>query len=151
MVNSTRKRTCIIGIGNPLRADDGVGAYVCELLKGKEIEGITFITTHQLDFGITEELAQFDNVVFVDASVETSSISLMELTEEDRCPPSFSHHLQVSMVAKLVNELFDASTRFHLCSVGSYRFGMGVSISAKARNNAHAAVTLLTDWIMARD
>jgi hydrogenase maturation protease len=151
MGNATCKQICIIGIGNPMRADDGVGAFVCEILGEKKIDGLTCIIKHQLDFGITEELISFDEVIFIDASIETTSISLQELKGEDNCSPSFSHHLQASMVAKLAKELFDTHTRFYICSVGSNRFGMGAAISAKARHNAHAAVSLLTDWIKARD
>ena len=151
MGNATCKQICIIGIGNPMRADDGVGAFICEILDEKKNDGLTCMTKHQLDFGITEELIEFEEVIFIDASIETPSISLQELSKEVKCSTSFSHHLQASMVAKLANELFDAHTRFYLCSVGCYRFRMGAAISAKARHNAHAAVSLLTDWIKARD
>ena len=27
---AVQKKICIVGIGNPLRSDDGLGAYVCE-------------------------------------------------------------------------------------------------------------------------
>lgn len=69
------KRTCIVGIGNPLRSDDGVGAYICQLLEEKNLPGVSIISTQQLDIGIAEELSKFDNVIFVDASLEEEAIS----------------------------------------------------------------------------
>jgi hypothetical protein len=54
-----KKRTCITGIGNTLRSDDGVGTYVSRLIEEKNLEGVTVIIVQQLHIGMTEDLTKF--------------------------------------------------------------------------------------------
>ncbi len=65
-----RSRTLIIGIGNPLRSDDGLGWAVAEQLAQDDDAGCDIHTVHQL----TPELAQWmtaaEVVVMIDASYE---------------------------------------------------------------------------------
>ncbi len=63
--------TTIIAIGNVARGDDGVAHRVLEhlggLLSDEERDGLDQIAVHQLDFGMTADLAETDLVIFIDA------------------------------------------------------------------------------------
>ncbi len=63
--------TTIIAIGNVTRGDDGVAHRVLERLETQltdaECEGLALTAVHQLDFGMTSELAETGFVIFIDA------------------------------------------------------------------------------------
>jgi hydrogenase maturation protease len=141
------KRTCFVGIGNTLRSDDGVGSYVCGLIEEKKIQGVTIVITQQLDIGMTEDLAKFDQVIFVDASLKEEIISFNELPLEGNQPQSFSHHVDASVLAALAKTLYSTNTRFYICAVGANNFEMGNILSEKTVNNAMEAFSFLVNWI----
>jgi len=146
-----KKRTCITGIGNTLRSDDGVGAYVCRLMEEKNLEGVTVIITQQLDLAMTEDLTKFDTVIFVDASPKDETISFKLLALENNQPQSFSHHINAAVLAGLAKILYSANTRFYICAVGGTNFEMGNILSEKAMSNALESVSFLTDWIQSNN
>jgi hydrogenase maturation protease len=145
--DSKKKTICVAGIGNTLRADDGVGALVCELLEEKNMEGVSIIVRHQLDIGLTEELTKFDNVIFVDASLEEETFSFKQLSFDIPEPQSLSHHINAAVLARLANTLYPTGIRFYICAIKGNDFEMGNNISEKTMNNALEAVSFLTDWI----
>lgn len=65
----------IIGIGNTLRRDDGAGVAVAERLRVaiEEIRGVQLVTTHQLLPELAEQIAQVNDVVFVDARADVTA------------------------------------------------------------------------------
>jgi hydrogenase maturation protease len=135
--------TCIVGIGNPLRSDDGVGAYVCELIHAKQLPGVNTIITQQLDTAMIEELIGFDEVIFVDAAVNTSKINLNPITENSAVTQPLSHHINAVLFAKLAQQLYAAATQFNICAIPAANFKMGKKLSVKAKSNATKAAALL--------
>lgn len=147
MPSTHTNTTCIVGIGNPLRTDDGIGAYVCTLLEEKRIPGVHVISTQQLDTSMLEELIGFNRVIFVDAAVNIKSISFDLLSREKHHPASFSHHINAAMLAGLAEQLYAAKTQFYVCAIPAANFTMGKPMSQKAKKNATEAVALIQAWI----
>jgi len=63
----------VVGYGNPLRGDDGVGQEVAEALwaaraTSPDLNGATFVWSHQLTPEIALDVARSGFVVFVDAA-----------------------------------------------------------------------------------
>lgn len=151
MVTVAKKSTCIIGIGNPLRGDDGVGKYIAEQIENKQLTGVTVIITQQLDMGLAEELQHFDRVVFVDASLTTDTFAFSEITGTNTSTDNSSHRLPAAMLADLTRQLFSTPAKFYLCAIGAINFEMGASLSATTLGNATAAIAALTGWIQGDD
>ena len=61
--------TLVIGIGNPLRCDDGVGPYVAECIEAKSLSGVKVWITQQLQVEDLERMLEFNLIVLVDASI----------------------------------------------------------------------------------
>ena len=142
-----QKKICIVGIGNPLRSDDGLGAYVCEQIEDINLPVVSVITKHQLDTGMTEELSKFKKVIFIDASVKNETISLKRLPLKDNYPESSSHQVNPNTLVKLAKKLYPTKTQFYMCTIGGNNFEMGNRISEQSLNYAHEAVSLLVEWI----
>lgn len=64
-------QTLVIGYGNPLRADDGVGPFVAERLEVllAEDKSVRVLAAFQLTPELADDLSHAGRVVFVDASV----------------------------------------------------------------------------------
>lgn len=57
----------VIGVGNPLRGDDGIGILLMEELAKRKPEGIEFIDGGTGGINLIHDLAKFDLVVILDA------------------------------------------------------------------------------------
>lgn len=89
-------RTLIIGYGNPLRGDDGVGWHVAQqLVAAPWDDEIHIITCHQLTPELAEPLSQAKRVVFIDAEVQASpgTFTCRWIVATPDLPGTFSHHL----------------------------------------------------------
>jgi hydrogenase maturation protease len=77
--------TLIIGYGNTLRNDDGVGVKTAEAIEAKNWPDTRVITSHQLTPELAEDIAGVEQVIFVDATlsecVDTRLQPLETLTE----------------------------------------------------------------------
>ena len=60
----------VIGYGNTLRGDDGVGVRVAEAVEAWELPDVEVIACHQLMPELAEAVARAHRVVFVDAAVD---------------------------------------------------------------------------------
>lgn len=57
----------VIGYGNPLRCDDGVGQQIAKVVAAWEMPNVAAIALHQLTPELVELLAMADSAIFVDA------------------------------------------------------------------------------------
>ena len=63
----------VIGYGNTLRSDDGVGPRVAERVEALQLAGVTTLTCGLLTPELADPISRVDRVVFVDASLEARS------------------------------------------------------------------------------
>ena len=70
----------VIGYGNELRSDDGVGPKTAAALARLNLPGVRAIACHQLTPELAEAVSQASLVVFVDAAVDApAEIQMREL------------------------------------------------------------------------
>lgn len=153
-------RVLVIGYGNPLRSDDGLGWRVAEELQARlqmQIEGHTaasaagleIITCQQLNPELAEPISRADLTVFIDAAGaeafqagppgaeqvvtkphEPGAILEFELEPTCQSPQCFSHELTPSTLLACAGELFGSCSKGKLFSIVGADFGMGESLSA---------------------
>jgi hydrogenase maturation protease len=62
-------KTLVLGIGNSLMGDDGVGIHAIEALQAENTnEDITFIDGGTLSFTLTDVIANAENLIVIDAA-----------------------------------------------------------------------------------
>jgi hydrogenase maturation protease len=72
-----QQKCLIIGYGNELRGDDAVGPIVARAMDNLKLPGVQVIIQHQLTPELVEPMSQARQVLFIDASVEPSSLLVM--------------------------------------------------------------------------
>ena len=78
--DSASSALLVIGYGNELRSDDGVGTKVAAALAEMNLPGVRAITCHQLTPELADAVSRAGTVVFVDAAVDASAeIQMREL------------------------------------------------------------------------
>jgi len=99
----------VIGYGNALRGDDGLGNHVAAALEKRAIAGVDIISAHQLYPEMAEPISQADYVIFVDASVEGAG---GDIQQRELAPAGaesglmFLHHLTPETLLHAANQLY---------------------------------------------
>jgi hydrogenase maturation protease len=128
----------VIGIGNPLRGDDGVGARLAEEAGGRSVQ--------QLTPELAEELARLEVVLFIDAWLAPAGArpELRELIPSGAAAES--HRLEPVQLLAVCEVLYGRRPRGHLLRVPAFAFGHGTILSAELREGLPGARALVQEW-----
>ncbi len=85
----SRKTTLVLGIGNTLLTDEGIGIHVVNHLAREfsDLDGVSFVDGGTLSFTLAELLATHDQLIIVDAARiggEAGEVTCFEGEEMDR-------------------------------------------------------------------
>ncbi|HLO80445.1 MAG TPA: hydrogenase maturation protease [Chitinophagaceae bacterium] len=142
------KTLCILGTGNTLRSDDGIGAYVCQQLEILNLEGVTIHNIHQLQTEWLDELADFNTVLIVDAAINNNDvINIVPIDRAVSISSNISHHINVNLLADLMTTMNNSRVHFYTCAIPGENFDFGENLSSRGRKNAERAVGLITHWL----
>jgi hydrogenase maturation protease len=139
----------IVGYGNPLRGDDGVGPVVARAFVG--VPGIDAVCCHQLTPELAERLAAVDLAVFVDASVGVlaGSVGVVRLGAGAAGQGALVHHVDPAKLLALAGRLYGCAPVAFLVTIGaaSTELGEGLSqsVAAAVPDVVAAILALLTE------
>jgi hydrogenase maturation protease len=134
--------TLILGYGNPLRADDGLGRRVAEQLGGMSV--------HQLAPELAETISQADIVIFVDA-VETGTPGEWNCTEVvpgESGGRLFTHQVDPSTLLEAARVLYGHAPRGWLFTVAGECFDLREGLSASVTNALPAVIKAIRSKIV---
>lgn len=120
----------VVGYGNPIRGDDGVGWRAVEVLQADpRLEGATVLARHQLTLELAEDVAAVDLVVLVDAS--TAPAGSVEVTEVASVGPAgaWSHAVDPAALLELAERLYGRAPPTFVLSVGTASCAPGLQLS----------------------
>lgn len=128
-------RTLIIGIGNPLRGDDGLGWKVadelsCELSCEPRRDDVHVLATHQLTPELAELASQADRVLFIDAA-QSGPPGTMTCRRvlPDAPAVRLSHALSPAALLSMTEKLYGRSPAACLLTLAGDSFSPGESLS----------------------
>ena len=100
-------RRLLIGIGNRLRGDDGVGPRVADSLAARGDGDFETLAVHQLTPELAAVVADAAAVVFVDACPAENAVALEPLAAAGDAPGgAFSHQLSPAQLLALSQALY---------------------------------------------
>jgi hydrogenase maturation protease len=142
----------VIGYGNTLRTDDGLGWHAAERLAADpRLAGTTVIGRHQLTPELALDVSRAGLVVFVDAShgPPAGTFTIEWLPATARNGTGWSHILNPSSLVDLARELYGHVPEVAVIRVGveSLAFGDRLSPTAEASlpGLVDAVVELIAD------
>lgn len=124
----------IVGYGNDLRRDDGLGSLAVKLLKRRnKCEGCLFLTHHQPYPETVNLMRYLSHVVFIDARVgETpGEITVLPVQAVDApgVPEAAPHHLALEWLLWMTRSLYGHKPDATVFTITGQDFGLGEGIS----------------------
>ncbi len=137
-------KTAVLGFGNPVRADDGVGIHVVNRLAQLlgEQERISIFDMGTSAFEVLFKLRDHNRIILIDAVVNTGdpvgtlyklpAAEIESQIEED--PLVFLHSLKwsqaLSYAKKMLGEAYPEEVEVYLIAVNDTRFNVGMGPEA---------------------
>jgi len=141
------KKILLVGVGNTLRGDDGIGAYICSCIDALKIPGVQTLLTQQLDTVLLDELMEAGHIIIADASFEGKAVDFFKVNGNEPLHGSSSHHMSAPLLMQMAQTIYQKELSMMICAVAGYRFSMKEKLSVRAKTNADKAVTIITEWI----
>jgi hydrogenase maturation protease len=134
-----RRPVLVIGYGNDLRSDDGVGRWVADQIGAMDLPNVEVLSIIQLTPEIALDVVDRRLVVFVDASVDAATVSIRDV-EPEPLATVMTHHGDPARLLSLSSMLGAAPERSMLVSIPAPDLGMGSSFSPRAEAAARDAL-----------
>jgi hydrogenase maturation protease len=151
MERSPHSNRLVIGIGNPLRGDDGVGACLAEqaaMLTAADPGGpVAVRSVQQLTPELAEELAQLEDVLFIDACLTPDTAEPRLTAIAPAAGEAESHRLEPAQLLAASQALYGRTPRAHLLQVPAYDFEHGMELSPELQAVLPVARELLQTWL----
>ena len=138
----------IIGYGNTLRGDDGIGRRLVEELADRKLPRVRTRSVHQLTPELAEELAACGAVIFVDASLGRSgdTVSMRQIAAEGRFA-AIDHVMRPNEVLAFARAMYGSTPPAWWLTVPGENFEVGESLSVAARTAAAAALVVIEEFV----
>ena len=132
----------LIGVGNTLRTDDGVGFYLCDRIETHFGDAVRVVKTCGPEILLAEAVSQARFLLVIDA-VEKGPpfrfVPLLPLQGPWDPGPFTSHLFSWPAILKASECLYGKSPESELLAVRGYDFGIGEKLSPACEKNADNA------------
>jgi hydrogenase maturation protease len=139
----------VIGYGNTLRADDGVGPRVAEAVEALRLPGVRTLTCQQLSPEHAEPISRAEVVVFVDAAVDArAEVQWRPLVPTDSSQ-LMAHAADPRTMLALSRDVFGHAPKAWWLTIPAVDLGFSESLSPIAEQGFSEAVTIIQFFSLA--
>ncbi len=134
--SATAGRVLVIGYGNPLRGDDGIGWSAANALAATIHEDrVKVIACIQLTPELAESIAQVDRVIFIDASINLAAgqFRVERLMPGEHTEESLAHHFDPRTLLECAQVLYGRSPEALIITMGGASFDCREELSPAVR------------------
>jgi len=147
------KKIAVIGIGNTLRRDDGIGIIVLEsLLKFYKRKDIDYFNFGIASFDLLQKIRSYDSVLLIDgfnADLPVGELKIFELGDIEYKPviaASSTHELNLKSIFEISKNL-DLKTRIYVAGIQVEDTSYGEGLSNILRNTKEDIVKKVSAFI----
>ena len=127
---SNSKRVAILGIGNDLRTDDGIGPFVVDNLQTNN-DRVLLEDVGSVPEAFTRKISEFgaDRVILIDAADMRKPVGHIELVTKDRIGgiAISTHSMPLSLLMEYLEQQTDADTILIGIQPQNIQFGEGMT------------------------
>jgi hydrogenase maturation protease len=138
----------VIGYGNPLRGDDGIGQQVAEAVALWNLPQVRSIAAHQLTPELAEELSRVDCAIFVDACIDSETFQITPLLPNPDAGSQLGHYTDPRSLLALAEILYGKAPQAWLVAIPGVNFELGVSLSTTAREGVEQALVKIRELVV---
>ena len=142
------KKILIIGYGNTLRGDDGIGQIIAEEIEKLNLEGIEILALHQLTPDIAGKIIEYKGVFFIDASqnTELNEVQVLPLQPSENSP-KIEHAMNPEDILKLAEDLYNFYPKAFCFLIPARNFSFTESLSDLTKSMIQPAIKIITEKI----
>jgi hydrogenase maturation protease len=128
-------KTLIIGYGNSLRKDDGLGIYAAQSLASDSLPaGAEILICHQLSPELSARLAEVEQAIFIDATLRKDgetpgTIKTRKLHPRTTQPSGITHYFDPEILLAMAETLYNHVPQATLFSVTVENIDLGEGLS----------------------
>ncbi len=147
------KKVAVIGLGNTLRRDDGIGVIVLEsLLREYKEEGAVYLNFGSASFGLLNHIPEYDAVLLIDginAGLAAGDVKIFELKDVVRvsCDSALSsHELDLRNLFELMQAL-GLTTAVYVAGIQIQDVSFGEGLTEPLATNLAAIIGTINTFI----
>ncbi len=147
---ATRCTFLIVGYGNQLRGDDGVGPQVAMTVSDWQVPLVKALSVHQLLPELAVEMAATDYVIFVDAGGKSSASAIrLEplVTTPAGTTPDLNHVCDPAALVALTQRLYDHHPQAWLLKIPTEHCDLGRAFSKTAKQGVDSALRTIEQFL----
>ena len=134
-------QTLVIGYGNTLRGDDGVGYLAAEQVAEWHWPQVRAIACHQLTPELATAIAECDRVIFIDATLPGTQTEVQRQSLQATTSVSLdAHRSDPAALLNLAQRLFDQSPEAHHLLLPTAQMEFSETLSAIAHAGLEEAL-----------
>lgn len=145
----------IIGYGNTLRNDDGVGQIIAKRLEELRLNNIESIYQHQLTPELVERMKDFYKVVFIDASLDRAApfhdqteVNLINLPRFNiDNSQDYGHYCNPEHLLYLTELIYQKNPQSFLITIPVENLNLGEELSILAKKSMEKAIEIIKEII----
>ena len=130
----------VIGYGNSLRRDDGVGPRVAEAIEALQLPGVRTLNCQLLTPEFADQVARARKVIFVDAAVDRIDGVHFRKLEPGQTSQLMAHAADPRTLLALARDVFGHAPTAWWLTVPAINMGFGTDYSPAAERGFHTAV-----------
>ena len=148
-------KTLILGYGNTLRKDDGLGIYAAQVLASLTLpDGVEILTYQQLSPELSSMLAKVDHAIFIDAALAAGgqvpgTINTRILQPRTNQPSSITHHFDPETLLAMAGALYGHVPQAMLFTVTAASFELGEELSPEVTSALPLLVESIKEYLFA--
>ncbi|HEY9703628.1 MAG TPA: hydrogenase maturation protease [Allocoleopsis sp.] len=139
-LKSMNKSILLIGYGNDLRSDDGVGQKIAHTVHHWNVPHLTTLAVHQLTPELAAGLAEVDFAIFVDANYQETSEVKVDKVEINHNIMTSTHHSDPESLLSLAENLYHHHPETWLVKIPAVNFEIGENLSSVTENAMNDAL-----------
>jgi hydrogenase maturation protease len=150
-----RENLLVVGVGNTLREDDGVGIDLLRRLRRRFGPSLTCMEVYELDIVLAETIAGFSELLVIDARVtdDGEPYQIVPLQAKEVALPQggfVSHVFDWGVILALSRDCFGGTAEARLLGVSASHFGLSEELSPACAANAEKAFQYLLGYCSSR-
>ncbi len=135
----------VIGYGNTLRSDDGVGPRVAEAVAALNLPGVGTLTCQQLSPEHADPISQAAAVVFVDAAVAAPEAVQLRPIEPGATTQLMAHSADPRTMLALARHVFGHAPRAWWLTIPAVNLEFSETLSPQAERGCTQALALVRE------
>ena len=119
----------VVGYGNDLRSDDGAGRVAASRIEALALPNVAVRSQSQLTPELALDITRSDVVVFVDANIECTEMTVLPVQDIGRGAQSMSHHTDPATLLLLADDLGRMPPHVYTVSIPATNLELGFDLS----------------------